>query len=162
MTELLFRSIKLSYQNSDSTIDELLYQHTIDYSELYEFAEKKNDPLSEWCKVEVITQPLAPSTDNSLAPSTDKPLAPSTDNNQSEEPNQLRLDLDTAYNSIISEVTALLTHTIDMSPKDLKDLVTTLKIIEDIKFPKTSKQGLEVDLKNGIVRYLATNSIDDL
>ena len=56
----------------------------------------------------------------------------------------------------------MLATSFDLTPKDLKDIASTLKLIDDTKYPQKSRQALEVDMANGIVRFLAENTVDDL
>jgi len=159
MNDLLYKSIKLSYENdSDSTIDELCYQYNINKYNLIGYAKAQGEDVSNWSKPSHETSEALPNiVSGEVLPAEDTDEAYDT-----EVADLTRKNLDDVYTTILAEAKSLLDTSVDLSAKDLKDIVTTVKVIEDIKYPRSSTQALEVDLRQGIVRFLATNSVDDL
>ena len=62
---------------------------------------------------------------------------------------------DILINSIMAEAKMKLEGGYDLETKELKDLTAVIKSLDDIKNPKSNKIGMEVDMQQGVARFLA-------
>lgn len=144
MNALLLKSLKITFETTDISLHDLALQQGMSEQDLEEHSRHIGIPTSEWVK---IATPPVPIVQGDILPPAEDTEAPK---------DTLRSDLDDAYKTIVTEAKTLLNDSFEMTPKDLKDIAAVLKTVEDVKYPRSASQGMELDLSEGIIRMFQT------
>lgn len=149
---IVLQSIKVEYQTTGISKEEILKKYNYTEDQL---------PFNEWDYTTTTSYVEAPETSQepklvtevvvvSEAPSL--PAIPSDDEQDNTEANELRDSINKTAKSIISKVNSLLIESYgeDVSPKDIKDLASTLLSLKEATVGKDPTVSIVVDNSTNI------------
>lgn len=147
---IVLQSIKVEYQTTGISKEEILKKYNYTEDQL---------PFNEWDYTTTYVEATEPSQEPKLvtevvvvseAPSL--PAIPSDDEQDNTEANELRDSINKTAKSIISKVNSLLIESYgeDVSPKDIKDLASTLLSLKEATVGKDPTVSIVVDNSTNI------------
>ena len=147
---IVLQSIKVEYQTTGISKEEILKKYNYSEDQL---------PFNEWDYTTSYVEATEPSQEPKLvtevvvvseAPSL--PALPSDDEQDNTEANELRDSINKTAKSIISKVNSLLIESYgeDVSPKDIKDLASTLLSLKEATVGKDPTVSIVVDNSTNI------------
>ena len=168
MNYLLIKSLQISYENDPTkTIVDIADDVDMTVDELTQAADSLGAPLSSWKKVTYtkVQDAIVEHDDDAIVELDEEEVE---DINYSETPplpkepvvytptkDVIKENLDDLTKSILVQARMRIAENNDIETKELKDLTQIVVALENLRYPKTSKVGFEVDLQKGIARFLA-------
>ena len=146
---ILLQSIKLEYQTTGISKDEILKKYNYTEDQL---------PFNEWDYTTSYVEATEPSQEPKLVTEvvvvSETPSLPAlpSDEQDNTEANELRDSINKTAKSIISKVNSLLIESYgeDVSPKDIKDLASTLLSLKEATVGKDPTVSIVVDNSTNI------------